>query len=336
MREVTNHIVSTALSRVDVDLTAIYLTPGLYAESGAQAWCRPEYDEEAKQAKATIFVDRAAYDGAKNNTNLMVRYLFLLTHEVGHGIEPAYAEKPAALTGLVFNLLYDARLSVQPYIDYDPNTFIDERVANLYCCSLMLEEFGFALKGNLQMSADVEYLQIQMSYEQQYGGLITENARRLLPLLFPEISSRFNSQPIFGTSIANDVIAAYTAGVIAPNDKLFALFDRGGSFGLPSYGEFIKYMDAAYSIGQITSGLKEEMINGINVTELKQFTLCAPFILGMKDTPYTDYSYDKYLDDLYAEHTDVTRMKDIDRMFVTDWAASISNADFSKIIKPYL
>jgi hypothetical protein len=95
-------------------------------------------------------------------------------------------------------------------------------------------------------------------------------------------------------------------------------------------------MDATYSIGQITSGLNDETINGISVTGLKQFTLCAPFIIGIKDTPYTDYTYDKYLDDLYAEHTIVARMKDIDRIFATDWAASMSNADFAKIIEPYL
>jgi hypothetical protein len=334
MREITNHIVATALSRANVDLTAVYLTPNLYAESGAEAWCRPEYNPETKHARATIYVDRAAYEDAKNNTNRLVRFLFLLTHEVGHGLEPLYALKPASLTGLAFNLVYDARQTLQPFIDGEQRTFIDERVANIFCCSLMLEEFGFLLKNNLQMSADVELLQIQMTFEQQYSGLLTDNNQKLLLMLMPDMSGRFSTVPLFDTPVVDDVIAAYQNGTIKPGEFLNGLFDRDGSYGLPAFDEFIKFMDANYGIGQITSGLTDETLNGISVTELKQFTLCAPFILGMKDT--ANYSNEKYLDDLFAEYTDVPRLKDIDRIFATKWAASISNAEFEKNIKPYL
>jgi hypothetical protein len=339
MREITNHILAAALNRTDVELNAVYLVPGLYDETGAEAWCMPEYNPETKQARATILVERASYDGAKKSIGRLVRYLFLLTHEVGHGLEPEYALKPATLTGLAFNLVYDARLTLQPFTDNESRTLLDERIANVFCCSLMLEEFDFILKHNIQISGpegiDLSSLEAR-TYEWQYGDSITDNTRRMLPMLMSEISGRFNTMPLFDTPVVDDVIAAYAAGTIAPSEMINGLFDRGGTYGLPTYGEFIKYMDEAYGIGQITSGLKEETLNEIRVTQLKQFTLCAPFVLGMKDTPYKSYSYDQYLDDLFAEHSDYTRIKDIERIFATEWAASMSNAEFNKIIASFL
>jgi hypothetical protein len=330
MREVVNYIAGTAVRRFDITIDGIYLTQNLVAEYNTEAFVIKAYNEEEGFAHEPIVIDRDVFDEAKVNIGRLVRLLFLVTHEVGHGIEYATVHKSASLNGLAFNLWYDACLSVPAFMDGGQK--LDERVSDVYACSVMLDEFAFVLEADMEIESN----SFQMTFLQQYHSSLDTNAKRLLMMLLPDISARFNTMPLFETPMVADVIAAYANGTIAPNAALAPLFDRGGSYGLPSYGEFIKYMDEAYGIGQINAGLKEDAINGINIADLKQFTLCAPFMLGMKDVPYKDYTLDNYLNDLHAEYTDVARLADLERIWATQWAADMSNKEFGGIIAQYL